>query len=90
MEIFSILIYKILPIFTILGIIISIVMLMQFDLTTVSSSLNIISILFLTGTFFLPNIKKWEKSLDPVILWIVIIFTIQADYSKLHNHELKQ
>jgi hypothetical protein len=83
MEPLSILIYKILPIFTILGIIISIVMLMQFDLTTVSSSLNM-SILFLTGTFF-ANHKKLEKSLDPVILWIVIIFTIQADYSKLHS-----
>lgn len=84
MEPLSILIYKILPIFTILGIIISIVMLMQFDLTTVSSSLNNLSILFLTGTFFAKH-KKLEKSLDPVILWIVIIFTIQADYSKLHR-----
>ena len=62
MEIFSILIYKILPIFTILGIIISIVMLMEFDLTTVSSSLNIISILFLTGTFFAKHKKMRKKS----------------------------
>ena len=61
MEIFSILIYKILPIFTILGIIISIVMLMQFDFTTVSSSLNIISILFLTGTIFFAKHKKMRK-----------------------------
>jgi hypothetical protein len=62
METLSILIYKILPIFTILGIIISIVMLMQFDLTTVSSSLNIISILFLTGTFFAKYKKMRKKS----------------------------
>lgn len=62
METLSILIYKILPIFTILGIIISIVMLMQFDLTTVSSSLNIISILLLTGTFFAKHKKMKKKA----------------------------
>jgi APA family basic amino acid/polyamine antiporter len=59
---FSLLNYKRLPIFRILGIVISIVMLMQFDLPTVSSSLIIISILFITGTLFAKYKKIRKKS----------------------------
>ena len=59
---FSLLNYKKLPIFAILGIVISIVMLLQFDLPTVSSSLIIISILFLTGTLFAKHKKIRKKS----------------------------
>jgi APA family basic amino acid/polyamine antiporter len=59
---FSLLNYKRLPIFAILGIVISIVMLMQFDLPTVLSSLIIISILFLTGTLFAKYKKIRKKS----------------------------
>jgi APA family basic amino acid/polyamine antiporter len=58
---FSILNYKRVPILAILGIIISVFMLWQFDLTTVSYSLMIMSILFLSGILFDKHTKIRKK-----------------------------
>ncbi len=58
---FSILNYKRVPILAILGIIISVVMLSQFDLTTVLYSLVIMSILFLSGILFDKHTKIRKK-----------------------------
>lgn len=58
---FSILNYKRVPILAILGIIISVFMLSQFDLTTVSYSLMIMSILFLSGILFDKHKKIRKK-----------------------------
>ena len=58
---FSILNYKKVPILAILGIIISVVMLSQLDLTTVLYSLVIMSILFLSGILFDKHTKIRKK-----------------------------
>jgi APA family basic amino acid/polyamine antiporter len=54
---FSILNYKRLPIFAIIGIVISFIMLLQFDSTTILLSLIIMSILFLISIFFAKSKK---------------------------------
>lgn len=60
---FSLLNYKRLPIFAIMGIIISFIMLLQFDSTTILSSLVIMSILFFIGVSFAKSKKiRIEKS----------------------------
>jgi APA family basic amino acid/polyamine antiporter len=50
--------YKRLPIFALMGIIISFIMLLQFDSTTILSSLVIMSILFLIGVYFAKSKKS--------------------------------
>ena len=60
---FSPLNYKRLPIFALLGIIISFIMLLQFDSTTILSSLVIMGILFLISVYFAKSKKiRIEKS----------------------------